>query len=122
MVNRFFPLNKHTSHNHSFHFNKKKGGSFFPYLFSFLVEKRIKKDHFCSRIAMELKDMMVLVSRSGRHLQRYNNGRRQVVGYVPSRQNQNLNNFDVCCIFGVFLRYISNISLFHVKCWLVCEL
>ncbi|XP_049388430.1 nudix hydrolase 18, mitochondrial-like [Solanum stenotomum] len=34
---------------------------------------------------MELKDMVVLVSRSGRHLQRYNKGRRQVVGCIPYR-------------------------------------
>ncbi|KAL3323485.1 hypothetical protein AABB24_037899 [Solanum stoloniferum] len=34
---------------------------------------------------MELNDMVVLVSRSGRHLQRYNKGRRQVVGCIPYR-------------------------------------
>ncbi|XP_060186294.1 nudix hydrolase 18, mitochondrial-like [Lycium barbarum] len=34
---------------------------------------------------MELKEMVVLVSRSGRHLQRYNMGRRQVVGCIPYR-------------------------------------
>ncbi|XP_070031486.1 nudix hydrolase 18, mitochondrial-like isoform X1 [Nicotiana tomentosiformis] len=34
---------------------------------------------------MELKEMVVLVSRSGRHLQRYNKGRRQVVGCIPYR-------------------------------------
>ncbi|KAK2990735.1 hypothetical protein RJ640_003803 [Escallonia rubra] len=35
---------------------------------------------------MELKNMVALVARNGRHLQRYNNkGRRQVVGCIPYR-------------------------------------
>lgn len=33
---------------------------------------------------MELENMVALVSRTGRHLQRYDNGRRQVVGYFFS--------------------------------------
>nr|GMD56371.1 nudix hydrolase 18, mitochondrial-like [Ipomoea batatas] len=34
---------------------------------------------------MELENMVALVSRTGRHLQRYDNGRRQVVGCIPYR-------------------------------------
>ncbi|KAI5648095.1 hypothetical protein M9H77_34100 [Catharanthus roseus] len=34
---------------------------------------------------MELKNMVALVSRTGRHLQRYNKGCRQVVGCIPYR-------------------------------------
>uniref|UniRef100_A0A5B7AUX9 Nudix hydrolase domain-containing protein n=1 Tax=Davidia involucrata TaxID=16924 RepID=A0A5B7AUX9_DAVIN len=34
---------------------------------------------------MELKNMVTLVSRTGRHLQRYNKGCRQVVGCIPYR-------------------------------------
>lgn len=34
--------------------------------------------------------MVVLVSRSGRHLQRYNKGRRQVVGCIPYRYKDNI--------------------------------
>ncbi|PWA77545.1 nudix hydrolase [Artemisia annua] len=39
---------------------------------------------------MELKKMVPMVSRSGRHLQRYNKGQqRQVVGYIPYRISTN---------------------------------
>ncbi|KAK1432492.1 hypothetical protein QVD17_09389 [Tagetes erecta] len=34
---------------------------------------------------MELKNMISMVARSGRHLQRYNHGQRQVVGCIPYR-------------------------------------
>ncbi|KAA8530678.1 hypothetical protein F0562_005388 [Nyssa sinensis] len=36
-------------------------------------------------MGMELKNMVALVSRTGRHLQRYNKGHRQVVGCIPYR-------------------------------------
>ncbi|KAM7523856.1 hypothetical protein LguiA_013758 [Lonicera macranthoides] len=41
---------------------------------------------------MELKNMVALVARNGRHLQRYNNkGGRQVVGCIPYRYNKGSN-------------------------------
>ncbi|CAK9168303.1 unnamed protein product [Ilex paraguariensis] len=36
-------------------------------------------------MGMEFKNMVSLVSRNGRHLQRYSKGRRQVVGCIPYR-------------------------------------
>ncbi|XP_071693863.1 nudix hydrolase 17, mitochondrial-like [Rutidosis leptorrhynchoides] len=38
---------------------------------------------------MELKNMVAMVARSGRQLQRYNKGRRQVVGCIPYRIKSN---------------------------------
>ncbi|KAF7822197.1 nudix hydrolase 18, mitochondrial-like [Senna tora] len=50
---------------------------FFPFLFS----KKIPADIF----PKQLETMMCLVSRTGRDLQRYNKGCRQVVGCIPYR-------------------------------------
>ncbi|CAH9083494.1 unnamed protein product [Cuscuta europaea] len=40
---------------------------------------------------MEFENMVALVSRTGRHLQRYDNGRRQVVGCIPYRYKDRIN-------------------------------
>nr|GEU85479.1 NUDIX hydrolase 18, mitochondrial-like [Tanacetum cinerariifolium] len=41
---------------------------------------------------MELKNMVAMVARSGRQLQRYNKGHRQVVGCIPYRIKSNKGN------------------------------
>ncbi|XP_019430469.1 PREDICTED: nudix hydrolase 18, mitochondrial-like [Lupinus angustifolius] len=56
------------------------------FLYPFLFSKKISVDLF----PKQLENMMCLVSpRTGRHLQRYDNGCRQVVGCIPYRYKSN---------------------------------
>ncbi|WVZ15045.1 hypothetical protein V8G54_012611 [Vigna mungo] len=56
------------------------------FIYPFLFSKRVSKDLF----PKQLENMMSLVSpRTGRHLQRYDQGCRQVVGCIPYRYKNN---------------------------------
>ncbi|XP_019432641.1 PREDICTED: nudix hydrolase 18, mitochondrial-like [Lupinus angustifolius] len=62
----------------------------FKCFFPFIFPKKISEDFF----PRQLESMMCLVARTGRHLQRYDGGCRQVVGCIPYRYrrkgNQNM--------------------------------
>ncbi|CAL0313765.1 unnamed protein product [Lupinus luteus] len=53
----------------------------FKCFFPFIFPKKISEDFF----PRQLESMMCLVARTGRHLQRYDGGCRQVVGCIPYR-------------------------------------
>uniref|UniRef100_A0A0R0J1G2 Nudix hydrolase domain-containing protein n=1 Tax=Glycine max TaxID=3847 RepID=A0A0R0J1G2_SOYBN len=56
------------------------------FIYPFLFSKKVSKDLF----PKQLENMMSLISpRTGRHLQRYDNGCRQVVGCIPYRYKNN---------------------------------
>ncbi|KAJ7975272.1 Nudix hydrolase mitochondrial-like [Quillaja saponaria] len=60
--------------------------NFAPYIFlPFLFSKKIRG----KLLPMHIENMMSLVSRTGRHLQRYEKGCRQVVGCIPYRYRGN---------------------------------